>query len=369
MAAKRVILYTLVAFVFTLLISNIAFSYSSFDMEKKIKAEQEDFSISISPEAEILSLQQGSFAIVKLGINIDSYYPLNINYTLKSDLIATISLYPDNTKYSYTKVINIEIPKNGSLGEHKILVTLDAKNGFQEKVFEKEIIVKVTQADTTYLFNSNTNNSIPEIGVKEWNKNMHIIGKQVPVDNFNIKVVNYGANSDFYPIFTEDSNCFYIVPNFYYVNLKSNVETTMYFTIYFDNNLNCKDSIFQVFLKDMHTGKEYFLGDEYITFLKEIEPTKQEINTNIMSTEEEQQDKNLISGTGSTSNSTNNTKITNTTGLFSLENRNVTLGVILLVLIILAVVLFRYGGVFNNAISVKKVMTKMEVQNTTENKE
>jgi hypothetical protein len=367
MDVKRVILYIIVGIILILLIAK-AYSYSSFDMEKKIKAEQEDFSISIIPEAEILSLQQGSFSILKLGISIDSYYGLSLNYTIKSnDLIGTISPHPDNTKYSYTKVLNIEIPKTTSLGEHKIQVKVNASNGFKEKTFEKEIIVKVTSEDSKYIFNSNINNSIPEIEVKEWNKNMHIIGKQVPVDNFNITVVNIGANSDFYPVFKEDSNCFYIVPNFYYVNLQSNVENTLYFTIYFDNNTNCKDSIFQVSLKDMHTGKEYFLGNEYITFLKEVKVTQpipiQEEDTNTTT----DQDKNLPISTGLTSTPTSNTKINNTTGLFSLENRNVTLGVILLVLIILSVVLFRHGGIFNNAVSVNKIMKKAAAQKESEN--
>lgn len=360
-------------------------------MEKQIKAQNEDFSIEILPEAEYLSLQQGSFSIIKLGINIDSYYKLKLNYGFESDLEVTSPTYTDNTNFSYSKVLNLQIPNNTELREHKILVKINANNGFKNKDFEKEIIVKVTEKDSKYSFSSNTNNSTPNLEVVYWNYTTLAIGKNFPSEKVIFSVKNTGANSDFFPIFENDENCFVVKYIPMITNIPSNTIKDFFFVVDYNTEVGyCKDTEISVFLRDSHTNKDYFLSKELVLFrddynqkvMPETKTTQtntndetgpnvdnptgvptagldysKDLNTSIVvSSDENTEDLNDVS---SPTGSTNTLSHSKPTALFALENRSITIGAIVLIVLIFVVVIFR-GGFMNNTKNVKKLVKQMQ---------
>ena len=388
--SKKIIFCIIGTIILFVLIAN-SYSYSTFDMEKQIKAQNEDFSIEILPEAEYLSLRQGSFSIIKLGINIDSYYKLKLNYGFESDLEVTSPTYTDNTNFSYSKVLNLQIPNNTELREHKILVKINANNGFKNKDFEKEIIVKVTEKDSKYSFSSNTNNSTPNLEVVYWNYTTLAIGKNFPSEKVIFSVKNTGANSDFFPIFENDENCFVVKYIPMITNIPSNTIKDFFFVVDYNTEVGyCKDTEISVFLRDSHTNKEYFLGKELVLFRddynQKVMPETKTTQTNTndetgpnvdnptgVSTAGLDYSKDL--NTGIVVNSNENTEDVNTsiipigststlsnskpTALFALENRSITIGAIVLIVLIFVVVIFR-GGFMNNTKNVKKLVKQMQ---------
>ncbi|MDD4983895.1 MAG: hypothetical protein PHH82_03605 [Candidatus ainarchaeum sp.] len=391
---RKVIFVIIGAILLFILIAN-SYSYSTFDMEKQIKAQNEDFSIEILPEAEYLSLQQGSFSILKLGIDIDSYYKLKLNYVFESDLEVTSPTYMDNTNFSYSKAINIKVPSNTEPKEYKILIKLNANNGFKSTDFEKEIIVKVTEKEGKYSFSSNTNNSTPVLEVVSWDYTTLAIGKNNPSEKVIFNVKNTGANSDFFPVFKNDENCFVVKYIPMITNIPSNETKSFVFAVDYNSEVGfCKDTEISVSLRDSHTNKEYFLGKEAVLFRDNYEP-KIESNIETTQTNTSGPESNVDNPTSNDLTSTNNptspdyskdsntgiiitedknTNDTNTvipisgtstslnskpTALFAMENRAITIGAIVLIVLIFAVIIFR-GGFMNNTKNVKKLVKQLQ---------
>jgi len=364
----KVIFYIIVTIILFLLTTG-AYSYSTFDIEKQKQAEYQNLYLKIIPEYTILSLEQGSLSIQKLQINLQTNYNTTLKYSFEGDLPLSIDLVQYSTKYSHYKYLNIKVPENAKLGNYILKMTVVASNGFVEKSQEIKFNVDVTEMHK-YSINSNSNTSLPNPSKVYWDYTLLAIGKNFPSEKVNIKVKNFGSDSDFFLTFKNNESCFVVNTIPAIINIKSNETKDFVFSVDYNAEVNsCKDSTVGVYLRDSHTNIEYFLGNELVLFRDDYEYTVGPITKTNQTTVSDtgstltplnnqgyNKDSNtVLPVTGSTSTSLNSKP----TALFAMENRAITIGAIILIALIFLVIIFR-GGFMNNTKSIKKLVKEMQ---------